>query len=524
MSAIGLGWNISQRVIHSEAYVLVGEKVWTLVGLLSPKDKTQLEERLRRLAGVSSPAKPEHQTPAPPLQVARLANAGSRPESPSVGKVGGIPRPTSPAAFTVTRIARPGSPGRLLRSVSPTPLQTTGQSTSPPRGVSKLPSPSGVTAPSATGTSGIPSVTSASGLRPKSMLPSRLAQPRSVTRPFVPALSSNAAIRSTEEPSELPYVARTNGSRTTDTPPLPSSDTIDTLVDSAPSYDDAPANAANDVTITISSILSSDPSRSVDALKMVQKILMTKPEDGHASREYRDLAEHTEGLIETITLQMTHVFERPEELLLDENFRLAKHLIQTLNTFCDHTFLAESLTVEILTPLLEELTLRLLETDESNVTKVKDLSRFINMIILRLFATARRMSIFRLVCSHVQWPICAENPRSSLFSLLLQIVKPFPSTGTPPESKESRVAELVLKCVWKLARNIPQDLKEHKLDPVELLPAVEHFLQSVPPNEWRARATNKVPCGDMPLRTIKVIIQHVVGTCDVQCFCAVVVF
>ncbi|KAF8559545.1 ARM repeat-containing protein [Imleria badia] len=475
--------------VLSEAYVLVGEKVWTLVGPLSPKDKTQLEERLRRVAGPSSPAKLEHQTPAPPPQVARLANAGSRPESPSVGKVGGVPRPASPAASTTSRIVRPGSPGWPLRSVSPASLQTTGQPSSPPCGASKLPNPSGAPA-----SSGIPSVTSASGLRPKSMLPSRLAQPRSVTRPSAPTLSSNAALRPAEEPSELPYVARTNGSRTTDMPPLPSSDTIDTFVGSAPSGDNAPANIANDITITISSILSSDPSRSVDALKKIQKIFMTKPEDGHASPEYRDLAEHTEGLIETITLQMAHVFERPEELLLDENFRLAKHLIQTLNTFCDHTFLAESLTVEILTPLLEELTLRLLETDESNIAKVKDLSRFINMIILRLFGTGRKMSIFR-----------------SLFTLLLQIVKPFPSTGTPPESKESRVAELVLKCVWKLARNIPQDLKEQKLDPVELLPAVEHFLQSVPPNEWRARATNKVPCGDMPLRTIKVIIQHVVA-------------
>src|SRR3984885_12394330 len=100
---------------------------------------------------------------------------------------------------------------------------------------------------------------------------------------------------------------------------------------------------------------------------------------------------------------------------------------------------------------------------------------------------------------------------SALFALLLQIVKPFPSNGTLPDSKESKVAELVLKCVWKLARNIPQDLSDQKLDPVELFPAIEHFLQSVPPNEWRARATNKVPCGDMPLRTIKVIIQHVVG-------------
>jgi hypothetical protein len=204
-------------------------------------------------------------------------------------------------------------------------------------------------------------------------------------------------MRLSEEPSELPYVARMNGHGATETPPIPFSDTMDTLVDSAPSYDDGPASVADDITIMISSILSSDPSRSVEALKKIQKILMTKPEDGHASPEYRELAEHTEGLIETITLQMTHVFERPEDLPIEENFRLAKHLIQTLNTFCDHTFLAESLTVEILTPLLEELTLRLLETDESHVTKIKDLSRFINMIILRLFATGRRMSIFRWV-------------------------------------------------------------------------------------------------------------------------------
>ena len=99
----------------------------------------------------------------------------------------------------------------------------------------------------------------------------------------------------------------------------------------------------------------------------------------------------------------------------------------------------------------------------------------------------------------------------ALLALLLQIVKPFPSNGTPSDSKEAKVAELVLKCIWKLARNIPTDLEKQELDAVELFPAIEHFLQSIPPNEWRARATNKVPSGDMPLRTIKVIIQHVVG-------------
>ena len=181
-------------------------------------------------------------------------------------------------------------------------------------------------------------------------------------------------------------------------PQPPQEDDYDDHADAHPNGvdEDVPTNGRpDDISVTISSILSSDPLRSVDALKKVQKILVLKPEDGMLSPQYQELAEHTEGLIETITLQMAHVFDRADDLVTEENFRLAKHLIQTLNNFCDHSFLAESLTVDILTALLEELTLRLLQTDESSITKVKDLSRFINMIILRLFATGRRMSIFR---------------------------------------------------------------------------------------------------------------------------------
>jgi len=156
-----------------------------------------------------------------------------------------------------------------------------------------------------------------------------------------------------------------------------------------------PTGAVDEISITISSILSSDPARSVDALKKIQKVLDIKPEETEDSPAFHEMADHTEGLVETITLQMSHVFDRPEEIVEPGNFRLAKHLIQTLNAFCDHSILAESLTVEILTSLLEELTLRLLQTDESKDNKVKDLSRFINMIILRVFATVRRLTVFR---------------------------------------------------------------------------------------------------------------------------------
>ncbi|KAI0685747.1 hypothetical protein C8T65DRAFT_701400 [Cerioporus squamosus] len=390
----------------SEGYVLVGEKIWSLVGGLSPKDKTQLEERLRRVPGASSPDKVE----TAPLanHASRVATGNPRSGSPApsaISRIGGIPRPASPAMAAPSRMARPASPSTMVRSSSPGPSQ-----------ISRIAAPSALPPPSMS------------------------------SRPSSDDVFSSNAHRG---------------------PPAPTRHSIDEQ------YDDVPAeNATDDITVTISSILSNDPTRSVEALKKIQKVLEVGPVEGPSSPAYQELAEHTEGLIETITLQMAHVFEHPEDITVPEKFRLAKHLIQTLNAFCDHVYLAESLTVDILT---------------SPDGKVKDLSRFINMIILRLFATGRRMSIFR-----------------ALFALLLRIVKPFPANGTSPDSQEARVAELVLK-------NIPQDLEKHILDPVELFPAVEHFLQSVPPNEWRARATNKVPCGDMPLRTIKVIIQHVVA-------------
>ncbi|KAF6765176.1 microtubule associated protein [Ephemerocybe angulata] len=451
----------SALAVLSEVYSLVGEKVWTLVGPLSPKDKTQLEERLRRVSGPSHERQESTNAPAPaPSGVSRLNGGLARPSSPAISKLA---------------LGRPSSPARNVRAASPA-LAPVAVPESPVR--------------ARAGSAASLAPTSPTGIaRPKSLLPSRLGRPR--TNIAVPPVKHEPAATYEEPPSPAPEpvaiaprqaISRGgfgNGhSRTPEAVEPP---------ESSPTSSD-------DITIVISSILSSDPARSVDALKKIQKILSISPEAGSSSPQYRDLAEHTEGLIETITLQMAHVFERPEDLMPDDNFRLAKHLIQTLNNFCDHSFLAESLTVEILTSLLEELTLRLLETDDSPTKKIKDLSRFINMIILRLFATGRRMSVFR-----------------ALFALLLQIVKPFPAKGTLADSKEAKVAELVLKCVWKLARNIPQDLADAVLDPVELFPAVEHFLQSVPPNEWRARATNKVPCGDMPLRTIKVIIQHVVA-------------
>lgn len=344
----GFLFEVLTSLQHSEAYALEGDKIWSHVGVLNPKDKSQLEERLKRVLGPDK-------VPESPL-------AG--PSKSAIGRLSmGGTRSISPAPTSASRLAMPMSPPR---AASPA-LSQTSRTTSPAPGpgsgaVSRL------AGPSATGIG-----------RPKSMLPSRLGPARG--RP------TSIAVRPTPvtghaEYEEQPKQYETNGHSTT-----PST-----------SY---PIETAEDVTLIISNILSNDPGRSVDALKKIQKTMETTPDNGKADPKYQDLAEHTEGLIETVTLQMSHVFEHPNDILDPANFRLAKHLIQTLNAFCDHPLFVQSLPVDIITSLLEELTLRLLVTDDSTDPKVKDLSKFINMILLRIFATGRRISIFRSVINTV---------------------------------------------------------------------------------------------------------------------------
>src|SRR5258706_5239938 len=327
---------------NSEAYTLEGDKVWSHVGLLNSKDKSQLEERLKR---VPAPDKgPEYPLAAPPKSaIGRLSIGGTRS--------------ISPAPASASRLVMPMSPPR---SASPA-LSQTSRTTSPAPG-----SGPGVRV-AGPGTTGIG--------RPKSMLPSRLGPTRG--RP-ASIMQRPTPVTTHAEYEEQPKQYATNGHSTT--PSI--------------SY---PTETADDITLVISNILSNDPGRSVDALKKIQKVMETTPDNGKADPKYQDLAEHTEGLIETVTLQMSHVFEHPDDIIDPANFRLAKHLIQTLNAFCDHPLFVQSLPVDIITSLLEELTLRLLVTDDSTDPKVKDLSKFINMILLRIFTTGRRISTFRSV-------------------------------------------------------------------------------------------------------------------------------
>lgn len=256
----------------------------------------------------------------------------------------------------------------------------------------------------------------------------------------------------------------------------------------AAEYFEDSGESSKKVERAISGILSNDLKSATEYLKILQKQLEDPPEA---------LKSQGDRLIVNVTTKMFSTFE---DLKIQEDspdhIRLAKHLVQTCNAFIDQPSLASSLSAETTRLLLEELNLRLLQSAETPV--LKDLSRFINMIILRLFTLGDLNKIY-----------------AALFDLLASSVSYSGGKGSAEAAMQARLPELVLKCTMKLARNIKEDLKSGAVQAERLLTTLETFLQRITPSDWKQRVAEDVPLGDMPLRTVKFLIQ---GLCGASAF------
>jgi hypothetical protein len=98
---------------------------------------------------------------------------------------------------------------------------------------------------------------------------------------------------------------------------------------------------------------------------------------------------------------------------------------------------------------------------------------------------------------------------SVLFALLQQACLRL-DVSVSPDAREAKHGELLIKCIWKRIRSLPTDLEDRNLVKA-LLETLEAFLRAMPPLEWRSRLMTNVPMGDMPFRTVKVLLQHIVG-------------
>lgn len=83
--------------------------------------------------------------------------------------------------------------------------------------------------------------------------------------------------------------------------------------------------------------------------------------------------------------------------------------------------------------------------------------------------------------------------------------------GDSAQAKDTKYTELIMKCLWKLAKTIQENLRTNFLNADELLFEINRFFISTPPTEWKRRANEGVPLGEMPLRTVKTLLLELVN-------------
>ncbi|GAA6054178.1 hypothetical protein JCM3770_002818 [Rhodotorula araucariae] len=402
-------------------YTLVGpDATWKAVGQLPPKDRSMLEERLKRTAtGVSSPA------PA-----ARVAPSTEHPGTP-----GGLRPPTS-------RLAPPASP-------------------SPANGFS-----------TSHGRAGIP--------RPGA-ISSRLQRPPSAGAPPEPVqeMPPPPVRRGMPAPGFASKLAPT--SRVA--PPA-----------SAPfTEDDLMAETVSDLPSLIKALETDDSTACADVLKLISREINKNTEHVHL---------HVDALIDAITARMELGFTNLGADTPPAQLRLCKHLMQTLSAFFDKRTLSQQVSRLPLTGLLADLTGRLLDTADNPVSEpIQSLSKVLNMVLIRVFHNADQNVCF-----------------GALLTVLQDATIDLRELRGEELADRAKYAELVMKCLWKVSKTVKESLENRQLLAPRLLSDINQFLVTIPPAEWRRRSTDGIPLADMPLRTVKTILQQVVSVLKSQVF------
>ncbi|CAH7684994.1 spindle pole body component alp14 [Phakopsora pachyrhizi] len=297
-------------------------------------------------------------------------------------------------------------------------------------------------------------------IQPPSALPSRSSIASAARRNSLASPGSTSIVKTNSQTSLRPPSNRTSGQ-------LPTIESESSIV-------------------PVSDILSSDDIRSTDALKAVQADIAQRPDL---------LVPGADTLIDAIATQMKVSFEHLDASTPSLTLRLCKHLMQTLSTFFDRTQLATAVSTDSLVAILAQLTQRLQETADNPVSEhITSLSKVLNMVLIRIFHNADRTACF-----------------GALFTVLKMTTIDMREIEDEVElGHRAKYAELIIQCLWKVSKTVKESLEDGTLDVSILLRDIDNFLVAIPPAEWRRRANDNVPLADMPLRTVKTILQQVV--------------
>ncbi|KAJ1918219.1 hypothetical protein IWQ60_007555 [Tieghemiomyces parasiticus] len=464
---------ISERDAHArtaalnvlvQVYQQTGDAIYGLVGRLNEKDRSMLEERLKR-------------TQPPAHAVASPAPAGST-----------IPR----------RLAGPDRSGsRLL----------------PPRSGLPVPSASGADRPASR--LGLPP----SRARPVSMMalppehtdPATIAPaPASATLPSFGGDADHPGPRRTKEFSldfdrlNLPTVGAASAANRRSRPQS-------LMMSSGGGSSARPApvasRGANDephqaymLDVILAQITSTDSAESQEAMRYLDKLR-------HSEAGIRQLVPQIDSFIHALTLQLRLAFalsaQAPGQLALPavdaggnytvQQRKLCHRVVQCCILQFQVPELARAVSTAPLQGALQE-TLRCLRDPRLEASEENSpLLRALNVLATRILENGNRNRVY-----------------AALFTTLGEACEHLPPESDPQSETKGMYANLAMKCIWKLSKKVSDDMHRDLIRVDEFLASVNDFFVRWPEELWTRRQADGIKFGNMPYRSVKSVLYDLV--------------
>jgi cytoskeleton-associated protein 5 len=409
-----------------EVYRLEGDKVYKLVGQLSEKDLSLLEERIKRSA-----VKPSLHS-APTVEAPKPAN---EPTDLNQSKLQQPKEKIQPQTVSRSRSPSPTKPTLVIKwdikegeeDLTPAPLPEKQPHTEYEE-LMKL-----------------PPITYTTIHREQPWYQQLISQSGHTTPLVVQSLERSPGITPTppeKPPSEHPQ-------------------------------ERSESNVSTALSFLISQISSDNIIISRQNLKQILELLQNK-------EKAEELLDHVDQLVRVITLQVqvtvnTHLSRDQSQTNKENVTRMMKHLAHTVSLLFSHTKLAVVASSSVLHDLLRCMITLLLNEHATVLEDSAQLNRTLNALVLK---------------------IIDNSNLTNCFSALLQLM----SDNCGGEGSASKFVDLIMKCLWRMAKNL---VKTHtRLNIDQVLFHTHQFLTAHPPPVWTTYAS------DTPLRTAKTILHR----------------
>uniref|UniRef100_A0A8C5J3H9 Cytoskeleton associated protein 5 n=1 Tax=Junco hyemalis TaxID=40217 RepID=A0A8C5J3H9_JUNHY len=238
----------------------------------------------------------------------------------------------------------------------------------------------------------------------------------------------------------------------------------------SPHFDDMHSNTASTINFVISQVASGDINTSIQALTQIDEVL--KQED-----KAEAMSGHIDQFLIATFMQLRLIYNThmaDEKLDKDEIVRLYSCIIGSMITLFQIESLAREASTGVLKDLMHGLITLMLDSRVEDLEEGEQVIRSVNLLVVKVLEKS--------------------DPTNILSALLVMLQDSLLATASSP-----KFSELVMKCLWRMVRLLPETIDSINLD--RILLDIHNFMKVFPKEKLKQCKS------EFPIRTLKTLLH-----------------